>query len=134
MKPLPKEARTKNVSEHEFCRWCGDSAWVVARLRPAVSGYWSKKRGIQANGWYEELAPCPYCESGYREEFPEPSSKNPHPSKPPWDSRGYWRDVDEIELEPVFPSGFKPLSAEENARRMRDLMGRMGAIGREMAA
>lgn len=129
MKSIPFEARTKNIGGGKsFCSWCADTGWVTANLRAAKQSAWARQRNIQPNGWYEEVAPCPYCAKGYALEFPEKST-------PVWGVDGYWKHIDEVVLEPMYAPSSKPLSVEENRRRWREEIGPLfGAIGKELAA
>lgn len=138
MKPIPNESRSKNVTGSATCRWCGDDGYVVAFMRP-LGQSWSElsarlgnpnsvPRGSKKNPhwlpeeqFFEEMAPCPYCEAGYREEFPVPKSSNAHPTSPPWGPDGFWAPRDYVEIQPLYPKGFHPLSRDENSRRWREL-------------
>ncbi len=85
---------------------------------------------------FEQSAPCPFCEAGFREEFPIPKADNKRPTTPPWGPEGFWRGRDpmESEIQPAYPKGFAPLPIEENARRMRELNEKARNIGRKMPA
>lgn len=140
MKQLPKEARNQNVTGRQECRWCGDigyvtvytrivkSAWVMSRTRPNGDGT------LPHDGIQEEAGPCPYCEAGFREEFPVPKDGNRHPTKPPWGEDGFWQGRDVVDIDPVYPKGFSPLPLEENIVRIRELRAKMDKIGRRMPA
>jgi hypothetical protein len=136
VKPVPNESRHKNVTGEETCRWCADTGYVVVLLRPAKASLWAQQRGIQPSGFYEELAPCPYCEAGFREEFPQPGAKNKHPTSSPWRKDGYWArqsaEFDAPEPQAMYGRPFEPLPAEENKRRMLELAEQISAIGRPM--
>lgn len=139
MKPLAQEARNKNVSGNEFCRWCGDhgyvtvftrsvkSAWTMQRTRPNADGT-SPHDGVE-----EEYGPCPCCEAGFREEFPVPRDTNKHPTKPPWKD-GFWQGREVVDLMPMYPKGLLPVTVEESARQMRMLREKADKIGRKMPA
>lgn len=140
MKPLPKEARNKNVTGNHPCRWCEDTGYVVVGSRVEKSAWVMSRKRLNANdaipheGTFEEYAPCPYCEAGFREEFPVPKADNKRPTKPPWGEEGFWRGRDpmEAEIQPARPHGFVPLPIEENTRRMRELTAKMETIVKPM--
>lgn len=105
MKPIPFESRTKNQTERDFCRWCGNDGVVVAAVRPVTQTAWAKTRAEKKTrseagatftppdgAVYEEMAPCPYCEVGYKLEFQKDS---------PWFPDGYWRGRDQVDLQPL---------------------------------
>jgi hypothetical protein len=132
VKLIPNEARSKNVTRHDFCSWCADTGYVVANRRPAVASAWMKKRELQADGWYEEVAPCPYCEAGYREEFPEPAPSNKYPSKTLWGPDGYWRGIESADLDPLYRPRSAPLSRQENRGRWAELAVKVGFIAKPL--
>jgi hypothetical protein len=74
------------------------------------------------------MAPCPYCESGYREEFPKQDG-NHRPTKVPWYD-GFWsqKESEDINLEPLYPHGRTELPVEENRAKMEELMERVKAM------
>lgn len=115
MKPLPLAARTHNRTQRDFCRWCGNDGIVVAQTRNAQAGAWAIERGIHppAGSVYEEMAPCPYCELGFKLEFQE---------KGVWAPDGFWRGRDEVDLIPLHPTGQpQPLPLGEARTRAREL-------------
>ena len=132
MKALPIEARTKNVGAGaEFCRWCGNDGYVTVNVRPAERATIRPNRDPE--GGYDEVAPCPYCQAGYREEFPVPKTGNAHPTKTPWGADGYWRGAETATLQPLYAKGFHPLTKEENRQRWRDELGPViGKIPKEI--
>ncbi len=84
MKPVPKEARTQNVTvkpvkgKPPLCRFCLDDGQVIAEGR--------------TGGYDHAYGPCPMCEAGLRLEFSSPEL---------WPG-GFWqgRDLPDS-LEPV---------------------------------
>lgn len=135
MKAIPYEARTKNVDGHDDCRWCASDGYVTVAIRPAAgSPVRPECKPRTGYGAYDEMAPCPFCQAGYREEFPVPRPGNPRPTKPPWGDDGYWRgrDVGEV-VTPLYPAGSKPLSKDENRRRWRDDLGSvLGRVAKDI--
>ncbi len=109
MKPIGKEARITNVTGSAFCRWCGGDGYVHVSSRPFKSA-WNMTREKPNSGGsmpyegasYAEHAPCPFCEAGFREEFPVPKSTNKHPTKPPWGEDGYWKGREPVDLKPMY--------------------------------
>lgn len=131
MKSLPYEARTKNVGAKDFCRWCANDGYVVVALRAAEP--MAPLPQCKPVGEYEEMAPCPYCQAGYREEFPTPASDNSKPVTAPWGPDGFWRGQDLVDLVPLYPSGGVLLSREENRQKWRDEIGPL-IVGRQLPA
>lgn len=132
MKTIPEEARVKNTGRFpETCRWCGDSGYVHVGT--------SHSSAVRPNGEtcrldYEEHGPCPYCLRGFYEEFPppRPADKEATRVKPPWGDGGFWAFREQVDLVPAREGPREFLSSAENARRLRELAARMGAIGSEM--
>ena len=128
MKPVPRDSRTNNTGtgKYERCDFCADGGYVQAG---SSFSRWLRPDGTVDAVEYLEYAPCPYCLAGYREEFPVPGTNNKQPTRTPWGEDGYWQGRDTADLERL--SGV-PLPPAENARRMRELAERMGAIVKEM--
>jgi hypothetical protein len=130
--PVPAEARIQNLSDRRFCRWCGNTGYVVVQLRTDKS-LDVKRKQVTESGPIEEMGPCPFCEQGYTEEFGDAENQQAaRPVKPPWKlSEGFWKGRDVREVQPLYTST-KLLPPAENRRRMRELARRMGVIGREV--
>ena len=100
-----------------MCRYC-DDGWVVVTRR----------------GEFEEMGPCPKCPAGKLIEFPMPDAKG-RTVMGPWGVGGYWQGRSELEVQ-LSPrhTETKPLPHSENARRMKELMERLRAVGKDIAA
>jgi hypothetical protein len=98
----PPPARTQNVSARERCRYCLDTGYVVVQTRTAV---WRK-----TSGEFEEVGPCPMCERGFGEEFPDYSrcTKTP-PVRSPWGEGGFWKGRSPVELQPLESEDARPV-------------------------
>lgn len=113
MKTLGKDERTANITDRECCRYCADDGLVV----------------VQTRGPFEEMGPCPFCQQGYLLEFGDPGQS----SKREWPN-GFWQGRPPTGIVPLEEEGSRPLSQEENARRMRELMARMVGVTVDMNA
>ena len=98
------------------CRYCVDG-WLVVTRR----------------GEFEEMGPCPKCPAGKLVEFPMPDAKG-GTRLGPWGIGGFWqgRESLQVQLRPIHEDT-KPLPHSENARRMRELLERMGDVGKEVS-
>lgn len=80
MRYLPFEEREfKNYTQDVNCPHCVD--YLVVYM-------------IQQPPYGEEMAPCPYCERGYRLEFGYGKSRDGkefRSANPPWGAEGFWR-------------------------------------------
>jgi hypothetical protein len=45
----------------DACLTCGGDRFVVVMTRPAETTDWMRRNGFEAQGEYEEMAPCPDC-------------------------------------------------------------------------
>lgn len=135
MKDVPKDARKRNVTGPAECQFCADTGYATVQTRTVMSAWALARKPPNADGSmphegvFEEVAPCPFCEAGFREEFPVPRADNKRATSPPWRD-GYWQGREPVEIEAV-GSG-SPLSQAENARRMRELAERMAQVTRPM--
>src|SRR5262249_1419389 len=110
----PPPARSRNISARERCRYCLDTGYVTVQTR---SEPW--KRQILVDGrkvWKETVAeiedvgPCPMCERGFAEEFPDLSRcTKAAPIRPPWGEEGFWKGRPPIELQPLESSNPEPV-------------------------
>lgn len=131
MKPVPREARTRNLSparhRREQCWYCDDTGWVVVQTRPAQRFALNGRIHEPAEGaCYEEMAPCPFCERGYGLEFPAADAN----VKPPWGIDGFWQGRDIPEIEPMRRGA--PMPPAEQAKRMRELRQLMGGAAKDL--
>ena len=126
--PLPREARTRNRSGAEHCRFCDDTSYVVVAVRYALK----HGNGEERVGPFEEVGPCPFCELGFAEEFPDLSKRKEQsrPTEPPWGDAGFWQGRPTTEIRPLYEGPRRFLSHEENARRMRLLAAKVGAVAK----
>jgi hypothetical protein len=82
----------------------------------------------------EEYAPCPFCERGLAEEFPDLSrATKSEPISSPWGEHGYWQGREPVDIRLLNASDNRPLRKEENAQRLLELRERMGYIAKEIA-
>jgi hypothetical protein len=94
----PPAARTRNVSAKERCRYCLDTGYVVVQTR--------------AERW-EEMGPCPMCERGFAEEFPDYSRcTKAAPVRTPWGDDGFWKGRPPVDLQPVESADPQPVPRE----------------------
>ncbi len=131
MKAIPVEARTQNVGDNSaFCRWCADTGYVTVSLRPSTQPTPKRPKPV---GYYEEMAPCPYCVAGYREEFPVPKQGNSRPTKPTWGDDGYWRGQELGDFQPLYPQGTRVnMTREENLEQAAKILAVMPGVLRDM--
>jgi hypothetical protein len=137
VKPLPDGTRTRNVTLsktlRETCQRCDDTGYVVVQTRPAEPYVLGGNRVEPAEGaCYDEMGPCPFCEKGAAEEFPDESKQNKaKPITSPWDAgEGFWQGRAPTDI-PSRGSN-EPLPLEENKRRLAELQERMGWVGHPM--
>lgn len=122
--------RTRNLTSKDLCRYCRNSGWVVAQTRTERVVEFRNASGRRVScaaqaatseqvGTYEveETAPCPLCEQGYANEFPEKDDAGREWF--PFGRDGYWqgRSID-IEPEP----DTTPLPLDENRRRWKEMV------------
>lgn len=126
MQQVPLEARTQNRSRDERCRYCRDTGQVVAATRPASPALVRGKLIQPAGGAeFEEMGPCPFCETGFYLEFPKAGEG-------PWGRDGYWQGRPGSDLR-IEEEHTLPLPPAEQARRARELIDRLSeGIGRAM--
>lgn len=99
--------RTKNISGRESCAYCRETGFVVAE-------------GPDENGYDCAYAPCPFCEAGYREEFPEVNANEKHRIRTPWHPEsGYWQGKPTAHLVPERKGPEYHLSREEQKEHLR---------------
>lgn len=121
------EARVQNVTGHTRCHDCGDNGWVVVQLRPCGPAMLHGKRRDPAEGAeIEEMGPCPYCEMGFHNEFPETSERTA--IKPPWGPDGFWKGRDFTQLTPHEPKDARPLPMTEQRRLLAELRAAVAEI------
>jgi hypothetical protein len=116
----PPPAHTQNISGRERCRYCLDTGYVTVQMRSdpwtrgvAVKG--QKDRELKTTvGEYEELGPCPMCERGFGEEFPDYSrcAKTP-PVRSPWGEEGFWKGRAPVDLQPMESADRHPVPREQ---------------------
>lgn len=107
--------RTKNLTERAACNYCRETGYVIAE-GPA--------------GDYDcAYAPCPFCEIGYREEFPDLTEKKAHKIRPPWDpEKGYWQGRSISYLEPECRGSSYSLPPAEQRAQLRAMGEKLGWI------
>jgi hypothetical protein len=112
--PKRSSVRTRNVTAREYCGWCSGNGYVVYALREERYIFRRGDRVVEKLARFEEYAPCPYCERGFGEEFPDPTKQEKaSPCKAPWDGEnGFWqgRSCDGIRplIEPIRSAGGTP--------------------------
>lgn len=103
MKPLPAEARIANITSKPdwnkhvaLCKHCGDTGAVTAMLRR------------YGEDFIEELAPCPYCQLGYRLEHSH------------YGTEGYWQGREAYDIKPLYPNGTEVVNQTELRELLKD--------------
>ncbi len=122
MKALPAEARTQNVTpakeKRERCRYCLDNGYIHVETDRTQSYA------------YERYGPCPYCERGMYEEFPDTSArqrseKNCVPIASPYGPDGFWKGRDLPHIEPLEQYDTIPLTTAAALIAIRALADRI---------
>lgn len=123
MLSLPPEARTQNRSKWGFCKWCRNTGLVVAQTRPVRPSVFMEQHGIRPAepGAIEEMAPCPYCEKGWHQEFQAGA---------PWGPDGFWKGRTHAELTPETDEVALLPSVQRD--KMRELGQQLGLLPREI--
>lgn len=90
---------------------------------------WCGNDGIVFVGWSrcgtDQMAPCPYCEVGFRAEFGKRVD-----GRGAWGSDGYWRGRQTGGLERL--GRYEPLPVAENRSRLRALAARVAELTRDL--
>jgi hypothetical protein len=117
---IPNDRRTPRL-QREYCRWCGDSGYVVVRTRADIStrqvriGTGWQSKTVRAE--HDEYGPCPYCRRGFYEEYGDPEhQQNQPPVEPPWGPEGFWRGRELPELQPLGSLASERVPIPEEAR------------------
>ena len=123
MERVPLEARIKNRTGKERCRWCAGNGYVVVQTRKPdrvrVAG--TRIQGeASTESFHDEMGPCPFCESGFAEEFPDTSKDTS--IRPPWGEEGFWKGRQPVELVPLEAADARPLPPAVQRERLRELL------------
>ncbi len=116
--------RFQNVSGHEHCPHCIDGLALVG-FRAAAGvivvphGRVMRKDPVE-DARYEEYAPCPWCEKGFKAEWPNETRQRV------WKG-GYWQGRPPVVEDPPAAEP-KPLPARENQLRLKLLLNRYERI------
>jgi hypothetical protein len=105
--------RFANVTGHAVCPHCVDGLALV-QTRPATASIvrpHGRLERREAQGSYEEYGPCPWCELGFKVEYPEEKHARAWPL-------GYWQGRPPVVVDPP-PANPEPLSVAENALRLK---------------
>ena len=103
------------MSGRQRCHYCGNARYVVVYPRPCRPFFDGKRICQPPKGaCAEEMAPCPMCEGGFREEFPAKSW-----TRSPWGEEGFWKNRSDYDIQPLEdPHAMPPPPARERLREL----------------